>query len=65
MIFSNKESVEDSIVRTLSLNGPLTAKKIQSEIKKDGHDVSIQSIYKTLNILLEGEVLLRVEKSLS
>lgn len=58
MIFSNKEDLDDKIVRFL-IEKPGTVKSIKRFIEESGENVTIQAIYKTLRSLIEKEVVIK------
>ncbi len=58
MIFSTKESLEDSIVRLL-LDNTCKVKDLQSLLHKEHAEVTIQGIYKSLGILLSEEIIIK------
>lgn len=64
MIFSSRESIEDSIIRLLSIKNQKSLDLYDSLIK-EGNKVSYQAIYKALNHLLADSIIVKSGKDLS
>ena len=62
MIFGDSDSSKDLILRILSEEWPLSAKEIFSKVSKiSSKDISYQAIHKTLNSLVEENIVQKVE----
>lgn len=58
MIYSSKESLEDVLIRILS-QGPKKVIEIQEVLKQEEQKISFQGVYKILNGLIRGEVIIK------
>ena len=64
MIFTARESVEDSVIRLLS-NGKSTPLKLFELINSEGNKVSYQAIYKALKYLIADTVVVKSGKEIA
>lgn len=58
MLFSNKEDVDEKIIRYL-LEKPATVKVLKGLFARDSINITIQGIYKSLRSLVEKEVIIK------
>ena len=58
MIGTPIKTLKEEIIEILLL-GPASTKRLRSQAAQQGHDVTLQGIYKQLNILLESGVILK------
>lgn len=63
MLFTAKESIEDSIIRLLS-RGKVTPSELIELVNNDGKNVTIQAVYKALRYLIKASVVVKSGKKL-
>ncbi|HMP70733.1 MAG TPA: hypothetical protein PKA76_15410 [Pirellulaceae bacterium] len=64
MIFTNRESIEDSIIRLLS-KGSNTPLALVKELGNEGHKASYQAVYKALKYLIIDTVVVKSGKEVA
>lgn len=64
MIFSNKESVEDSVIRLIS-NGIETPFDMYEAITVEGKGVTLRAVYKAIKFLIKSSIVVKSGKKLA